>query len=642
MPDLGLVNLKPSLSQKWTEESVIAPFNVPILKSEAELTQERRKLQQLNKPVFRFAPTVASAQLLDVTTVLKDMGTVDSAKVAEISRVIAEIYAKGVISAQEVQKYDKRAILIAEENSDVLVTHYIGTYYTPQSAMDRVFSHAHTIDSAILAPYIVPNVLYDMHLSEQALKNTLSEISTTTGVIRAGEPVVTKGQIVDEATLRAVYSYNSEVESRLGQSSAEYLLFIARFIIVLTVLLVNYLFFTRFAVHYLDKDNRAELFVLLLYVLTAMLLGLVSHLGLANAYIVPIPIVVIYMLTFFNMRVAILGNISISLICAMFVSLPFEYTVINLLSGLVTIFVMRHFYKRGMVIRALGSMVVTQLVLYVCFAMLRAGTLATSDYYTLLWIVFGGVIFLGLYQLLYLVERLFGLVSDVSLLELCDTNHPLLLNLAQNAPGTFQHSVQVANLAESVAKELGGNPLLARTGALYHDVGKLENPFYFVENLSGNFNPHNDLNPLQSATIIKKHVSDGIAIGHKHGLPQIVLDFIAQHHGTSLIYYFYEKARTQDNDVSMSEFMYDGPKPTSREVSICMMADAIEAASRSLPSYEKEPLAELVDSIVDQQIQGGQFEKSQLTFEEISRAKEVFKTKLNNIYHGRIAYPTRK
>ncbi len=641
MPDLGLVNLKPSLSQKWAEESVIAPFDVPLLKSESELAAEKKMVREHSKPVFRFDLSIAPVQLKNLLTVLTEMGNIDSASIHNTMAIVEVVYNQGIIPATEVQKYEKRAVLIADSHSNTLSTHYIGAHHSPESALEKVMQYS-DVEQSVIVSHLVPNLLPDARLTESILKNTQEGLSSTSGVIRSGEPVVTKGQIVDESTLRAINSYNAEVESRLSQSPAEYLLFIARFIIVLSVLLINYLFFTRFAVHYFGRNSTAELFVLMLYILTAILLGLVSHMGLANAYIIPIPIVVIYLLTFFNTRVAILGNISISLICSMFVSLPFEYLVTNLLSGLITIFVMRHFYQRGMLISALGSMVATQLILYVCFAMLRAGTLVQSDYYTLLWIVFGGVIFLGLYQLIYLVEKLFGSVSDVSLLEPCDTNHPLLLQLAQNAPGTFQHSVQVANLAESVVKEIGGKPLLARTGALYHDVGKLENPFSFVENLSGTFSPHNDLNPHQSAKVIKKHVSDGIAIAHKFKLPQVVIDFIAQHHGTSLIYYFFNEARKKDENVKEEDFKYDGPKPMGREVSICMMADAIEAASRSLPSYEKEALSELVDSIIDQQIRNGQFETSKLTFEEISRAKEIFKAKLNNIYHGRIAYPKRE
>lgn len=643
MPSTGLVNIEASISQEWKEESVIAPFDVPILKSQELFNKESEELRNYQKPVFNSLSNIQNEKVSQMREVFFKIDGVDSLTVESLSGTLSELYSVGIVSNNNAANYKGRAIYLSKAGSDTLSTHFMGGYYSVENATSILLNTAKVLRDAI-QPYVVPNITYNERLSQEIQHNALENISATLGIIHAGENIVSKGQIVDENTLRAINSYNVEADARLKYSSTKYLLFFARFLVIFGVLIINYLFFTRFSANYFGVDNKSMLFILLLYMLAAGMVALVSRLDNVGIYIVPLPFVALYLLTLFNMRVAIMGNMSIALVCSLYVGSPFEYMIINMLSGLVCIFIMRQFYQRSMLMRALGAIIVTQIVLCCSFTLLREGGMSSSSYLSLLWIVLGGVIFLGLYQLLYLVENLFGLVSDVTLLELCDTNSAMLLELAQNAPGTFQHSVQVANLAESAAKEIGANPLLARTGALYHDIGKTLNPFYFVENLSGTFNPHNDVNAPQSAQIIRNHVTDGMAIAKKNGLPKIVQDFIEQHHGDSLIFYFYDKARkaaAEGEEVLEADYRYGGPRPVSKEVSICMMADAVEAASRSLPSYEKEPLEALVDKIIDTQIRERQFEYSELTFAEISRVKDVFKAKLNNIYHGRIAYPSR-
>lgn len=640
IPRRGAVSLNVNNGQIWTEESVIAPFDVPISKSAKEIDAERSRIRHLLRPVFRIDSVPATGKITQMRHTL--LGLQHPIVQCDSAVAVARrIYRVGIMNQSEADSYAGGVVVVVGEDNSLRPTH-IESIHTPSSALDAV-SSASGISQEQLRNYFITNLTYDKPLTAALRSEALDEVSTTRGVIRAGEVVVARGQLIDSPTQLKMASLAAQYESRMAEGTSRYGVLLGRFIIVFTLLLLNILFFTKFTVHYFGEGLKKVLFVMMLYLIFAGFIAFTVNLRMLNPFMVPLSVVTIYLLTFFNMRVAILGNITIAVLGALFVQLPFDFFAINFLGGMAGIFMMRHFYHRGKLMRAIGVIFIVEILLYICFALLREGSFTAISYSTLLWFLVGGFLTMGFYQAIYLFERLFGFVSDITLLELCDTNQPLLMQLAQNAPGTFQHSVQVANLAESAAKAIGANPMLARTGALYHDIGKMENPFYFVENLTGNFNPHDDCTPQQSAQIVKKHITDGIAVAKKYKLPVGVIDFIGTHHGTSLIYYFWVKARGLYGDKALEvDYRYDGPKAVGREVSICMMADAVEAASRSLPSYDKEPLDALVDSVIDSQIADGQFSQSELSFQEIARVKELFKAKLNNIYHGRIAYPVRK
>lgn len=640
MPSGGMVSLEATPGEVWDEATLVAPFDIPISRSATQISEEKQKVQQSLRPAFTLDTLNYRRLLTQMSAALEASGIAPAQRDTAVS-LAKRAYETGIISLGEANSYFDRAIFIHYGGSQALHTEHSSRFGTPQQTIEFIAERS-ALSPDIIAPYIAVNLTYDERLTNAIRDKAFADVSTTEGVVRRGETVITRGQVVDQPMMRTLASLRSELETRLGEGSSQYAVTIGRLIIILTIFLLNYLFFTRFAVNYFGGGIREMAFVMTTYLIIVSLVAICANIGI-SAYIVPLPIVAIYLLTFFNMRVAIFGNATIALLCAMFVKQPFDFFVINFISGMMAIYVMRHFYHRGKLMRALGAILLTQIVVFSGLILMREGSLSAIGYRGFIWFAVSGLLFLGFYQMLYLVERLFSFVSDITLLELCDTNQPLLMQLAQSAPGTFQHSVQVANLAESAAKEIGANPLLARTGAMYHDIGKMENPFYFVENLSGTFNPHDDCSIDQSVDIIKAHISDGMNIARKNKLPASVMEFIERHHGESLIYYFYNKAKKErgDDEVREADFRYPGPLPVSKEVSICMMADAVEAASRSLPSYDKEPLEALVDSVVDVQIRSGQFAASQLTFEEIRRVKDVLKAKLNNIYHGRIAYPVR-
>lgn len=639
IPHRGNLDLGIQLGETWSESTLIAPFDIPISKNSATIEAERNKVIADFKPVFRENSALTRTKLHEVKTSLSRRDLLSPETKDTVNKAVQQIYARGIIPETEQRAYQGRIVRVLRGND--LESYPITEIFTPSSALE--YAETKGVKSPIIASFITPNLSYDEQLNTQLRNQELAQISTTNGMIRTGEIVIARGQVLDLESEPILRSFKDEYDQRLGTTiGMEWKLVSSRWLIVSLILLLNYLFFMQFASNYFGNNLREWTFLLMLYTLMATLMALAAHIPSVSPYTVPLVIVPIYLMTFFNMRVAIFGNISVVWICSLFVRVPFDFLSINLLAGFVSIFMVQHLYRRNDVLRAMGAILLTQVVGYICFSLLREGNFLQINYTNLVWFLVSAVLTLGLYQAVYLLEKLFGFVSDISLLELCDTNQPLLMELAQKAPGTFQHSVQVANLAEGAAKEIGANPLLVRTGAMYHDIGKMQNPFYFTENQSGDFNPHHDITPRESSLIIRCHVTDGVTIAQKAGIPKQIINFITSHHGDYRLFYFWaaQKALTEviENE---QDFSYPGPRPVSREVSICMMADAVEAASRSLKSYDKEPLAELVNKIIDTQIAEGQLQDSELSFAEIGKIKELFIQKLNTIYHTRITYPER-
>lgn len=609
--------MKNVVGDSWTHPTLVAPFDIPISKTDTEIEQDRALMQELYTPIF----------ILDTT----------SSYIFASDSVIYDLVVGGIIPPSEKSRYSERMVRVVCGN--VMQSILCSEIPTP----DQVSALASQRGMPQAISYqIRSNMLYDAKINDQALKEFLSELSLTKGLIRSSEVIVEQGAIIDNATKQKLDSYQSEYQHRMGHSNTRWMMYCARFVLVFAILLLSNLFLNIFSPELFVNQLRYNIFIWILLLIMVGLVSLSEQLESISPFIIPLPVVAIYLLTFFNMKVAVLGNIVVVLICMLFVHNAMDFFLINFTGGMVAILMLRHLYLRINLFKAVGVIFIVQALLLFCLSFLIQEVPSREYFVKLFFVLIGSFLTLGFYQAIYLVERGFGFISALTLLELSDTNQKLLLALAQQAPGTFQHSVQVANLAESAAKAIGANPLLARCGALYHDIGKMRNPFYFVENLSGVFNPHDDISPQRSAQIIRTHVTDGVAIAREAKIPAPIIDFIERHHGNSLIYYFYEKSRRANGEVSVSDFCYPGETPVEKEVSICMMADAVEAASRSLASYEKEPLEQLVDRIIDKQISDGQFVGSKLSFSEVETIKSVFKSKLNTIYHGRIAYPVRK
>lgn len=635
MPRRAILNATFTPGETWEAETLTAPFDIPIYKSPEQLAAERKMLLEEFQPVFRLDTMVGATQLRNLEADLSANRLLSPERKRMIYQEFRHIYQRGIMSDAERADYADRLVRI--DSAHTLKSCYASDLFTPSTAQSYLRTQG--VNSEPAVRYLTPSLHYDPSLNASLREQLLSHLSQTEGIIRTGEVIVSNGQMIDQRTARLLTSYRLEYENRLGQGTSGLVLFLGKLLVVAAILSLSFVFFHHFSTRYF-AGWKPLLFVFLLYTVMAILMALVVRTQFLSPYIVPLPVVAILMLAFFDTRIAIYGHISVVLLASLFVRFSFEFFTVNFLAGMVAIFVVRHYYQRHSVFKAVGAALLTGALSYIAFMWMTQGILKTH-YAGILWFVASAFLMLGFYQLIYIFERLFGFVSDITLLELSDTNQPLLLQLAEKAPGTFQHSVQVASLAESAAKEIGANPLLARTGALYHDIGKMENPFYFVENQTGNFNPHSMLSPSQSAAIVRSHVTEGIMLARKYSLPAVVQEFITGHHGTSKIYYFYAEEMRQHGSVEHpNDFTYPGPKPVRREVAICMMADSIEAASRSLGSYDRESIDALVEKIVDRQIAEHQFSHAELSFAEVTRIKELFKAKLNNIYHVRVAYPS--
>lgn len=634
MPRRAALNFNFVPGEVWESETLTAPFDIPVYKSAEQLSAERKALLEGFQPVFRLDTLVAAAQLRSLASDLKANSGLTDQEREHALESFRHIYGKGIVSDADRAAYADRMVRI--DSAHMLQTRFATDLFTPSLA--QAYLKAQGIDPEQGFRYLTPSLTYDQSLNARLREQLLSRLSRTEGIVRTGEVIVSNGQMIDRHIATLLTSYRREYENRLGQGVSGLVLFLGKLMIVGALLTLSYVFFRFFSQKYF-AGWRPLLFVFVLYTVMVVLMAFVVRTQFLSPYMVPLPVVAILLLAFFDTRVAIFGNISVMLLASFFVPFSFEFFTVNFLAGMVAIFVVRHYYQRHSVFKAVGAVFLAESAAYVAFMWMTQGTLDV-DYMGVLWFVVSAFLMLAFYQLVYIFERLFGFVSDITLLELSDTNQPLLLQLAEKAPGTFQHSVQVASLAESAAKEIGANPLLARAGALYHDIGKMENPFYFVENQTGNFNPHSMLSPAQSAAIVRSHVTEGIMLARKYRLPAVIQEFISGHHGTSKIYYFYAEEMEKHGTVEHpDEFMYPGPKPVRREVAICMMADAVEAASRSLPGYDRESIDALVEKIVDRQVAEHQYSHADLSFAEVTRIKELFKAKLNNIYHGRVSYP---
>jgi cyclic-di-AMP phosphodiesterase PgpH len=487
--------------------------------------------------------------------------------------------------------------------------------------------------------YITVNVYFDEQKSLQARKQLLSTISRTRGMIEEGQGIISKGEYITQEKYLILESLRMEYEKNLG-SVASQLVNLGKLIIVLVSLLMIYLFLYNFRKAILS-DFRRTFFIMNAVVLMVLAAGLTLKFDLISIYVIPFTIVPIILRTFYDARVALFVHVITIIMVGFFAPNSYLFIFLNIFAGMVAIFSLTNLYRRSKLVVTALAVILTYSVIYFGTAIVQEGNLVTIDWKYFAWFGYNGILILLSYPLIYVFEKTFGFISDTTLMELSDTNQPLLRKLAEMAPGTFQHSLQVANLAEDAVYKIGGNPLLVRAGALYHDIGKMEQPLYFIENQTSMDNPHDTLEFEQSAKIIIDHVLKGVEIARKNALPEPVIDFIRTHHGTSTVQYFYKSflKKYPEAEADVKKFSYPGPRPFTRELAIVMMADSVEAASRSLSQINDQTLDKLVEGIIHTQMMEEQFNDASITFRDITTIREVFIKRLKNIHHARIAYP---
>nr|WP_292966470.1 HDIG domain-containing metalloprotein [Muricauda sp. UBA7809] len=630
----------------WQYENLYAPIDFSIQKTQQEIAEEQAAIRANKTEYYTYNASVVSNvkttifDELDVLSRSEGFSTSQRQALSELSEdVVGKIYSPGVF--QNIPQSKSTVVVKNNEAQQVATNDYLDL----EQAKKKVSQYLSGVNvtgvgrlQGIIRNNLKANLFYDEALTESALNDDLSKISYTRGEVAQGTLIIAKGEIVESEDFKILNSLKDEYESELWMGSNYYFILLGYTILVALVLIMLFLFLKRYRMDIFLNNNKVTFifFNILLMVIATTLM--VKHYE-NYVYVVPLCILPLILKNFFDARLGLFVHVLTVLILGFVVPNSFEYIFLQIIAGIVTILTVSELYKRANLFISVGQITLIYIVGYFAFHAIHEGNLENIE-----WVLFGvfvlnGLLTLFVQPLIYMFEKVFGLVSDVSLLELSDTNSKLLKELSDKAPGTFHHSLQVANLAEAAANEIGANAMLVRVGALYHDIGKMENPTYFTENQITSVNPHDDLPPKESAKIIIDHVINGIEIARKNNIPDRVIDFIRTHHGTTVVYYFFKKQQEMDKEANAEDFKYPGPVPFSKETAILMMSDSVEAASKSLKNPTYTVIDEFVEKIVKGQMQANQFLNANITLKEIEMVKKVLKQKLTNIYHLRVEYP---
>jgi cyclic-di-AMP phosphodiesterase PgpH len=644
-------------ARPWAYDDLIAPFNFAILKTQEELELEKDMVKREFRPFFyldkqvvldqsdafeatffRIVDSIYPGNKLPVqleTTLLLGKQLIDS------------VYRRGVIFLNDdfLHKPSDFEIILTQDRLAAIRS--LNDFFSIAQAYQFVAERLDNLN-ADQAEYLKPaldnvlvhNVFYDEELSERALEAELEDIPLSRGMVQEGEKIISKGELISPEKFQIVESFKAEYLKITGRSANKYTLYIGQFLLVGISMIVLVLFLYVFK-RDIFLDNRRILLILLTLLIMVAVTSQVIKYDTSFLYLLPVCIVPLVIRAFFDNRLALYVHINTIILIGFLIPRSFEFVFLQFIAGIIAILSLVSLRRRSQLFFTVILIFITYSAVYLGLTLAHGGSL--SDLKWMDYVYMSGAAFLTLfaYPIIFLFERIFGLPTDFSLLELSDTNNKLLRELSMNAAGTFQHSLQVANLAEEVIFTLGGNALLTRTGALYHDIGKMDNPHYFTENQTSGVNPHDELTYKESAAIIIDHVIKGIELARKNNLPEYIIEFIRTHHGTTTARYFFTKHINENPKVkaARNDFTYPGPKPFSKETAVVMMADSVEAASRSLVQPDEEQINKLVDMIIDTQIEEQQFIHAPITFKDIDITKRLFKRRLLNMFHVRIAYP---
>lgn len=642
----------------WLHEKLIAPFDFAIFKTSEELQEEERDIRENHNPYFVKRSEIGEKQLHDFEVsfmaLWDSLHYSDEDGYPEFSMrselefglgVLGNIYEKGLLESHEsIDGKDDQFILnlrlnqLSEEKELGEIYRVSGAIEYIENQLESNSQFNKTFIETLLADHLRPNVFYDPVTTDLSLNEALDGISLTYGKVSKNLRIVDQGEVVNEDIFRKLSSLKREYELRSGNMQNSAVLIFGQSLIVLICISVLMLFLTIFRKDVINENNRFY-FVLLVFVLTVSFAALPSVIQSISIMALPFCILPILIRTFFDTRLAILTHVIACLLIGFLAPNGFEFVFVQSITGIAAVYSLVSLRKRSQLLTTALIIFIVYSATYIGLSILHEGDWTNIKWNQLQWFGASAILTLLVYPLIFIFEKLFRFISDVTLMEISDTNSPLLRELNQKAPGTFQHSLQVANLAEAGAQVIGADALLVRTGALYHDIGKMQNPRYFIENQLGGQNPHDEMAYSDSARTIIQHVPDGVQLARKAKLPQAIIDFIQTHHGITHTRYFYFKAKQAGEEPREEDFQYPGPVPFSRETAILMMADSVEAASKSLKTYSEQNLDELVEGIIENQRKEGQFEESDITFRDISALKRLFKTMLKNIYHVRIEYP---
>ncbi len=650
LPKGGKFKYEFQKGKPWQFENLYAPFDFSIQKTNAEIEKEKQVIESNQLPYYRYDQAEVNRVEEEFEEKFQDiwrqnvLSENQKTRLKYYSKIVLDsVYAKGILQNNGKQ-IQRNFIYLVKDNearkvrvSDFYRVNEITSLVSKVLSENNLFEFEKEIQ-ALFFDIISPNVSFDNSLTQKARAEALSKLSYTRGTVDQGRLIIAKGEVVEAENLKILESLKSEYESELWTANNYYYILIGYTVLVALVLIMLFLFLKKYRRTVYENNVKVTFIffnILLMVFITTMVIKYNDQL----VFVVPLCILPLILKTFFDARLGLFVHVLTILILGFVVPNSFEYIFLQIITGIVTILTVSELYKRANLFVSVGQITLIYIVGYLAFHTIHEGDLSDIEWYTLGLFLLNGMITLFVQPLIYIYEKVFGLVSDVSLLELSDTNSKLLKELSNRAPGTFHHSLQVANLAEAAANEIGANAMLVRVGALYHDIGKMNDPTYFTENQVTNVNPHDELTPKDSARIIIDHVIKGIEIARKNNVPDRVIDFIRSHHGTTLVFYFYKKQKELEEEVNEEDFRYPGPLPFSRETAILMMADSVEAASKSLKNPTFLIIDEFVDKIISGQMKANQFLNADITFKEIETIKKIFKQKLINIYHLRVEYP---
>lgn len=649
MPREGRSAYQFDLGRPWRYSQLIATFDFPIYKSDNVIQKEQDSVMKLFEPYFEINQSVKEEQIAKFR---KDFTQMEKNGIpyyykGYIEQKLHILYEKGIVQPDDYNRLTEdsiNAIRIFTANQSVIRP--IKEIYSHKSAYKFFFETDDTtrydrlkLQKCNLDRYIVSNLLFDQKKSEEQKKDLLNSISYASGMVMSGQKIIDRGDIVTQNTYNILASYLKESQQRIDSSKQDAYLLFGQILCVTMIFSCMMLYFSLFRKDYLEK-GKSVLLLLTLVVIFPILSSVLVTQNLFSVYLIPFTMAPIFIRVFMDSRTAFVMHAIIILLCAVSLKYPYEFVATQLVAGMVAIYSLRELSQRSQLLRTALIVTITSLAFYFSLDMMHEKDLNNLEYNIYIYLIINGVLLLFAYPLMFLIEKLFGFTSNVTLVELSNINNELMRRMSEVAPGTFQHSMQVANLATEVANKINAKGQLVRTGAMYHDIGKIKNPAYFTENQNG-VNPHDQLSLIESARIIINHIPDGMKLADKYNLPEVIKGFIATHHGKGKTKYFYisYKNKYPDEEIDESLFTYPGPNPQTKEQAILMMADAVEASSRSLKDYTEESISNLVDAIIDAQIMDGAFTNCPITFQDITTAKEVFKEKLKTIYHTRISYP---
>ncbi len=638
------------IGKPWMYGSFIAKFDFPIYKTDEAIKEQEDSLLETYQPYYNYDPAVEKKQ---VSKFLADYQNGIPGLPHNYVRLIADrlhrLYQAGIMDTPEYNEAYRDStsqVRLVSGNSAQSIS--LACVYSTLSAYEQLF-----IDEQIamqrpilqrcnLNNYIEPNLIYDKGKSETERNDLLSSIPPASGMVMSGQKVIDRGDIVDEYTYRVLSSFEREIKRRSATQTQITNTIVGQVIFVTLMVFLFTMYLGLFRRDYFNKPRSIAMLYTLITLFPVVVSLMMRH-NFLSVYMLPFAMVPIFVRVFMDSRTAFVCHVTMILICTTAVRYQYEFIIIQLVAGLIAIYSLRELTRRAQVFKTAILVGIGSTFVYLALQLMQDNDFSSMDHDMYYHFVVNAVLLLIAYPMMYIIEKMFGFVSSVTLFELSNTNRGLLRDLSEIAPGTFQHSITVGNLAAEIANKIGANALLVRTGALYHDIGKMKNPVFFTENQAG-VNPHDTLTYQESARIIISHVTEGVKLAERENLPTIIRDFIVTHHGTGITKFFYIKYKNEhpEEEVDPAPFTYPGPNPFTREQAILMIADGVEAASRSLPEYTEESISTLVNRMIDQDVTDGYFKECPITFRDLAIAKLVLIERLKAIYHTRISYPEMK